>query len=278
MPDGSVSSRMRHASHSTTPAPASATNAVIGRTQGPSQVNGTSLFSLPVQGTTAPAPVPAWQRDAGLGSGAPHTLSSASRRFILQGMAIILLLIAAAQEIAQNDPRQTYEFIEKGTLPIEKRTVFGRIVEKREDGYLVEIDAPWESTRRTVTLRDAMLEAGPLLETAAMRDQRVEQGWAERGYTKVTTADGQTAFVVSREVELAERARRAGLDARPPDPDYVPPEALLALELPQPADTPDVESGGGSTFPWARRTGQAALMLAALLLAFVIARNTLFSE
>ena len=73
-------------------------------------------------------------------------------------------------------------------------------------------------------------------------------------------------------------ARRAGLDARPPDPDYVPPEALLALELPQPADTPDVESGGGSTFPWARRTGQAALMLAALLLAFVIARNTLFSE
>ena len=66
-------------------------------------------------------------------------------------MAIILLLIAAAQEIAQNDPRQTYEFIEKGTLPIEKRTVFGRIVEKREDGYLVEIDAPWESTRRTVT-------------------------------------------------------------------------------------------------------------------------------
>ena len=183
-------------------------------------------------------------------------------------MAIILLLIAAAQEIAQNDPRQTYEFIEKGTLPIEKRTVFGRIVEKREDGYLVEIEA----------VRDAMLEAGPLLETAAMRDQRVEQGWAERGYTKVTTADGQTAFVVSREVELAERARRAGLDARPPAPDYVPPEALLALELPQPADTPDVESGGGSTFPWARRTGQAALMLAALLLAFVIARNTLFSE
>jgi hypothetical protein len=192
-------------------------------------------------------------------------------------MAFILLLIASAAEIVQGDPRQTYEFIEKGSLPVEKRTVFGRIVENREGGYLVEIDAPWESSRRTVTLRDAMLEAGPLLETTDMRDQRIERGWAERGYTKVTTADGKTTFVVSQEVELAERARRAGLKARQPERDEIPPEALLALEQPQPAETASAESLSGD-FPWAKRSGQVILMLAAFLVALVIARNTFLSE
>ncbi|MGI6461358.1 MAG: hypothetical protein ACOX5J_14940 [Candidatus Hydrogenedentales bacterium] len=204
-------------------------------------------------------------------------MPGASRRSILQGMAFILLLIASAAEIAQSDPRQTYEFIEKGTLPIEKRTVFGRIVENREGGYLVEIDAPWESGRRTVTLRDAMLEAGPLLETTDMRDQRIEHGWAERGYTKVSTADGKTAFVVSQEVELAERARHAGLKARQAERDDIPPEALLGLEHPPPAETAD-EDIRSSGFPWAKRTGQAILMLAACLVALVIARNTFLSE
>lgn len=198
-------------------------------------------------------------------------------------MVIILLLIAAAAGIEPEapdkpgDPSQTYEFIEKGTLPLEKRRVFGRIVEKREDGYLVEIDAPWEGTRRTVTLRDVMLESGPLIETAAMRDKRLEEEWANRGFTKITTVDGQTAFVVAREAELAERARRAGLAADPPVPERVPPEALLAVEQPAPIELSDVPSAEGS-FPWAKRAAQAVLVAVALILASVIIKTTLLSE
>jgi len=204
-------------------------------------------------------------------------LSSPCGHSILAGMAIILLLIAATAGVERNDPNQTYEFVEKGTVPIEKRQIFGRILEQHPYGYLVEIDAPWESQKRTVTLRDDMLESGPLLETPAMRERRIEEGWAARGFAKVTTPDGQTAFVVAAEVKLAERARRDGLEAEPPEPVRIPPEALLALEHGPPAEAPAAEAPG-SAFPWARRAAQAVLILAALVVASIIAKTTVFAE
>lgn len=188
-------------------------------------------------------------------------------------MATILLLISVCAT-DDYDPSKTYEFIQKGSKPIEERQVFGRIVEKRPDGWLVEIDAPWEN-RRVITLRDDMLESGPLLETEAMREKRIEEGWKEKGFTKVTTADNQTAFVLTEEVKLAERAREAA--PGPPEPFEVPEEALLALEQPLTPEATESQTPEGLP-PWAQRAGQAALILVALGLAGVIARFTVFSD
>ncbi|MFO7973473.1 MAG: hypothetical protein R6V12_02425 [Candidatus Hydrogenedentota bacterium] len=192
-------------------------------------------------------------------------------------MVIILLLIpmSAAADF-EFEPDKTYEFIEKGDGPIEKRQRFGWIREVRPGGYLVEIDAPWD-TKHVITIRDDMLESGPLLESEAMRERRIEEGWAARGFTKVTLADGQTAFVDTREVELAKRARQAGAAAESPEPEYIPPEALFALEQPPPVETP-AEEVPEESFPWARRASQAALILVALVLAFAIAKMTVFAE
>lgn len=190
---------------------------------------------------------------------------------------MLILLITAMAAADQIDPELTYEFVQRGSQPIERRQVFGRVVQRRGDSYLVEIDAPWERTRRVVTLREDMLEAGPLIETPAMRDRRIEEGWAERGYAKVTTASGDTAFVVARVAELAQRARRAGLDAEPREPNRIPPEALYALELPPVPAAPDVTQAA-DTFPVARRAAQGALVLLAALLAVLIAKMTLVEE
>ena len=191
---------------------------------------------------------------------------------------MLMLLITAMAAAEDFDPELTYEFVQKGSQPIERRQVFGRIVQKRADSYLVEIDAPWERTRRVVTLRDDMLEAGPLIETPAMRERRIEEGWAERGYAKVTTAEDETAFVPAREAELAQRARRAGLNAEPRRKDRVPPEALQALEFaPPPIDTPR-ETAAPSAFLLARRAAQAIVLLLAAIIAILVGKMTLFED
>jgi hypothetical protein len=189
-------------------------------------------------------------------------------------MVILLLMVfAGAGADFEFEPGKTYEFIEKGDGPVEKRQRFGWIREILPEGYLVEIDEPW-GTKRVVTIRDDMLESGPLLESEGMRERRIEDGWAARGFTKVTTADGQTAFVVSGEVALATRARQAGLAAAPPEPERIPPEAALAFEQPLPVEVPADEIPADS-FPWAKRAAQAVLVVVALILASVIAKMTI---
>ena len=203
----------------------------------------------------------------------PAGLSSETFHPILAPMAIILLLIFLGAE-GDYDPARTYEFIEKGNGPVEKRQVFGRILEKRPDGWLVEIDAPWEN-RRVVPLVDDMLESGPLLETEAMREKRIEKGWKDRGFTKITTANGKNAFVASREAELAERAREAA--PSPPGPFPIPEQARQALEKPLP-DASAQSQLAAPGFPWPKRLAQAVLLVVALTLAFIIARTTFLSE
>jgi hypothetical protein len=192
-------------------------------------------------------------------------------------MTIIFFLISlSAGADFEFEPDKTYEFVEKGDGSIERRQRFGWIREVLPEGYLVEIDAPWDA-KHVVTIRDDMLESGPLIETEAMRERRIEQGWASRGFTKVTTADGKTAFIVTREVELAKRARQAALDAKSPEPERIPAEALLPLEQPLPVETPAAEDSEGS-FPWAKRAAQAVLIVVALIVAFLIVKATVFSE
>ena len=188
-------------------------------------------------------------------------------------MVIMILLISMGAG-GDFDPAKTYEFIEKGNGPVEKRQVFGRILEKRPDGWLVEIDAPWES-RRVVTLRDAMLESGPLLETEAMRDKRIEDGWAAKGFTKETTASGETVFIASREADLARRARKAAPAA--PEPFPIPTEALLALEQPATTETADTDAQNAG-FPWAKRSAQGVLIIVAALLAAIVAKTMVLTE
>lgn len=192
-------------------------------------------------------------------------------------MVILLFMVSVgAGADFEFEPDKTYEFIEKGDGPVEKRQRFGWIREVLPEGYLVEIDEPW-GPKRVVTIRDDMLESGPLLESEGMRERRIEDGWAARGFTKVTTADGQTAFVVSGEVALATRARQAGLAAAPPEPERIPPEAALAFEQPLAVAVPADEVPADS-FPWAKRAAQAVLVAVALILAFVIAKMTVFRQ
>jgi hypothetical protein len=193
-------------------------------------------------------------------------------------MTTMLSLLVAAL-LGADDPGQTYEFVKKGSGPPESRTVYGRIIEDRGNEYYIEVDAPWEGPKpRRIPLRDEMLEAGPLEETPQMREARIDEGWEARGFRKVVLTTGETAYVRKEEKDLAERARRAALEAEPDRRPRVPPEALAALEQPAPEAQPEEAPEKAATPWWAKRGAQAILALVALLLVAVATKTLVFSD
>ncbi len=144
--------------------------------------------------------------------------------------------------------------------------------------YIIETDEPWRPTTRTIRASD-LAPGYPVRELPNARQQRIEQGWAERGYQLVTLPSGERRPIPQSEYELAERARQWALavDAYieeqdrggDPDPPDVPvDETQLA---PSEASDPTNHSDAGRWLLAATIVAVAAVLIGVLFKTLILA-------
>jgi hypothetical protein len=127
--------------------------------------------------------------------------------FIIAGVAL------AQTQAGQADNEQTYVIeLDNGQV------LYGFVDDWDAEVIAIELDEPWNPSR-IVHKRRSAIRIPRVRERQRDRENRIEKGWQQAGYTKVRTPNGMK-WLSKEEVRLADKAREmAGLGPWQPQAD-----------------------------------------------------------